>query len=34
MFASVRRYRLRQGPMEELARRVDAGMMVTGHGLT
>ena len=25
MFASIRRYRLRQGPMEELARRVDDG---------
>jgi hypothetical protein len=25
MFASIRRYRLRQGPMEELARRVDNG---------
>jgi heme-degrading monooxygenase HmoA len=25
MFASIRRYRLRQGPMEELARRVDSG---------
>jgi hypothetical protein len=25
MFASIRRYRLRHGPMEELVRRVDAG---------
>lgn len=25
MFASIRRYRLQQGPMEELVRRVDAG---------
>jgi heme-degrading monooxygenase HmoA len=25
MFASIRRYRLRQGPMEELARRIDNG---------
>jgi hypothetical protein len=25
MFASIRRYRLRQGPMDELARRVDTG---------
>ncbi len=25
MFASIRRYRLRQGPMQELARRVDEG---------
>jgi hypothetical protein len=25
MFASIRRYRMRQGPMEELARRVDDG---------